>query len=85
MWTSNFFDQSETYWVLHRVLRKLLTQNQAKFENYLLNDDFDKVQKVDFFKAQEILEGKSIHDISVTMPNEVAQGLLQDEAQYNSI
>jgi len=50
VWLSDFFDTSESHWILHKVIRKLFSQNQAKFENYFLNDDFDKLQKEEFFK-----------------------------------
>ena len=55
VWLGKYFDNSETHWVLHKVLRKLLSQNTAKFEDFLMNDDFDALQRTEFYKSQEIL------------------------------
>ena len=51
VYTSDFFDEAESTWVISKVIKKLFTQNQAKFENYLMNDDFDILQRDEFFKS----------------------------------
>jgi len=54
----------------------------AKFEYYVMNDDFDQMQNGQFYNAQEILDGKSMNDICVNYPSEIAQGLEQEEYTY---
>lgn len=41
VYQKEFLDDAESYWVMHKVIKKMLSQNQAKFENYLINDNFD--------------------------------------------
>jgi len=85
VYQGEFLDDAESYWVMHKVIKKLLSQNQAKFENYLFNDNFDVIQKKEFFKSQEILDGRSIQDLTVIIPKEVGQGLQQEPEDYKNI
>lgn len=57
----------------------------AKFENFVLNDDFDVLMREEYYQSQELLEGKSINDLCLNHPRHVAQGTEQDTAQISSI
>lgn len=57
----------------------------AKFEYYVLNDDFDSLMRDEFYQSQEVLQGKSINDLCLGFPREVAQGLKQAQSQYEKI
>ena len=54
----------------------------AKFECYVMNDDFDQMQNGMFYNPMEILDGKSMNDLCVNYPSEIAQGLEQEEYTY---
>jgi len=43
----------------------------AKFEYFVLNDDFSAVMREEFYQAQEVLEGKTINDLCLNFPKEV--------------
>jgi len=43
----------------------------AKFEYFVLNDDFDALMREEFYQPQEILEGKTINDLCLKFPKEV--------------
>lgn len=57
----------------------------AKFENFVLNDDFNALMRDEFYQAQEVLQGKSINDLCLGFPREVAIGLKQPFEQYSCI
>ena len=57
----------------------------AKFEYFVLTDDFDKLMREEFYQAQEVLQGKTICDICLNFPKEIAQGLRLDEKQFSQI
>ena len=57
----------------------------AKFEYFVLNDDFEQLMREEFYQAQEVLQGKSINDLCLNFPREVAQGLKQTKEQYSNI
>lgn len=72
-----FFDNSESYWIHHKVIKKLLSMQLAKFEYFVLNDDFEALMREEFYQAQEVLQGKSINDLCLGFPREIAIGLKQ--------
>jgi hypothetical protein len=80
-----YFDNSESYWIHQKTIKKLLSMQLAKFEYFVLNDDFEQLMREEFYQAQEVLQGKSINDLCLGFPREVAQGLKQPEIQYSSI
>jgi len=45
VWMENFLDTSEAYWVLQKCNKKLMSMSLAKFDNYVMNDDFDTVKR----------------------------------------
>lgn len=57
----------------------------AKFEYFVLNDDFEALMREEFYQAQEVLQGKSINDLCLGFPREIAIGLKQPQPQYSSI
>ena len=81
----HYFDNGEAYFILSKVIRKLLSMQLAKFEYFVLNDDFEALMRDEFYQTQEVLQGKSINDLCLTFPREVANGLKQDHEQYSSI
>jgi len=52
----------------------------AKFENFVLNDDFDVLMREEYYQSQELLEGKAINDLCLNHPRYVAIGTEQGEA-----
>ena len=42
---------------------------------YVLLNSFESLSKKDFFTPQEILNGKSLCDISLSDPNKIKEGL----------
>ena len=80
-----FFDNSESYWIHHKVIKKLLSMQLAKFEYFVLNDDFEALMREEFYQTQEVLQGKSINDLCLSFPREVAIGLKQSVDQYSNI
>jgi len=57
----------------------------AKFEYFVLNDDFDALMREEFYQPQEILEGKTINDLCLKFPKEVNQGLFQEPSNYKNV
>lgn len=57
----------------------------AKFEYFVLTDDFDQLMRDEFYQSQEVLQGKTICDICLNFPKEVAAGLRLDEKQFSQI
>jgi len=47
---NNLLDNSEVYWVLNRVNRKLLSMQIAKFVCFILKDDFDTLIREEFYQ-----------------------------------
>ena len=43
------FENSEAFWVLNKIQKKLLSMQLAKFEYFVLNDDFDMLMRNEFF------------------------------------
>jgi hypothetical protein len=52
---NNHFENGETHWILSKVIKKLLSMQIAKFECFVLNDDFDRLIREEFYMAQEVL------------------------------
>lgn len=75
-------DTSEAYYILSKIQRKIMSMQLAKFEYFVLTDDFDKLMREEFYQAQEVLHGKMICDICLNFPKEIATGLRLDEKQY---
>jgi hypothetical protein len=80
-----FFDNSESYFIHSKVIKKLLSMQLAKFEYFVLNDDFEALMREEFYQAQEVLQGKSINDLCLGFPREIAIGLKQPYKQYSNI
>lgn len=81
----DFLDNSEAYWVLNKTNKKLLSMFLSKFEQPILNDNFEALQREIFFNPLEILDGKSINDLCVNHPNEVGRGLQKEESEYKHV
>lgn len=79
------FENSEAFFVLSKVQRKLMSMQIAKFEYFVLNDDFSAVMREEFYQPQEVLEGKTINDLCLNFPKEVNQGLFQNQKVYSNI
>jgi hypothetical protein len=45
------FENSEAYYVLSKVQRKLMSMQLAKFEYFVLNDDFDELMREEFYQG----------------------------------
>ena len=45
------FENSEAYWVLSKIQRKLMSMQLAKFEYFVLNDDFDELMREEFYQG----------------------------------
>lgn len=78
-------ENSEAYFILSKVQRKLMSMQLAKFEYFVLNDDFAACMREEFYQPQEVLEGKTINDLCLNFPKEVNQGLFQPRDQYKNI
>ena len=62
-----------------------MSMQLAKFEYFVLTDDFDKLMRDEFYQAQEVLEGKMVCDICINFPKEIAAGLRLSEVNYSQI
>lgn len=49
------FENNEAYYILNKIQKKLLSQQLAKFEYFVLNDDFDALMREEFYQPQEVL------------------------------
>ena len=78
-------ENNESYYLLNKIQKKLLSMQLAKFEYFVLNDDFDQLMREEFFQAQEVLEGKTICDLCLNFPREIGLGLLQEDSVYSRI
>lgn len=79
------FQNNESYFILNKIQKKLLSQQLAKFEYFVLNDDFDRLMREEFYQPQEVLQGKTICDICLNFPKEIGNGLRQKQEVYKSI
>jgi len=79
------FENSEAYWVLSKAQRKLMSMQLAKFEYFVLNDDFDELMREEFYQGQEVLEGKTINDLCLNFPKEVQHGIMKDPTNIGNI
>lgn len=76
-------DTSESYYILNKIQKKIMSMQLAKFEYFVLTDDFDKLMREEFYQAQEVLQGKTICDICLNFPKEIAQGLRLEEKNFS--
>lgn len=44
-------ENSECYYILNKIQKKILSMQLAKFEYFVLNDDFDALMREEFFQA----------------------------------
>lgn len=72
IWMDDYFDVSEAYWILQKTNKKVISMMRATFDKYMMNDDFDQMQKGGFYNAREMLDGKSMNDVCVNYPSEIA-------------
>jgi len=79
------FENNEAYYILNKIQKKLLSQQLAKFEYFVLNDDFDALMREEFYQPQEVLQGKTICDLCLNFPKEIAHGLKQKQDVYKRI
>lgn len=79
------FEPSEAYYVLSKIQRKIMSMQLAKFEYFVLTDDFDQLMRDEFYQAQEVLQGKTICDICLNLPKEIAKGIKLKEEQFSQI
>lgn len=49
------FDPSEAYYILSKIQRKIMSMQLAKFEYFVLTDDFEQLMRNEFFQSQEVL------------------------------
>lgn len=78
-------ETSEAFYILSKIQKKVMSMQLAKFEYFVLTDDFDRLMKEEFFQAQEVLQGKTVCDICLNYPKDVARGLKFDSKQYSRI
>jgi hypothetical protein len=52
-----------------------MSQQLAKFEYFVLNDDFDALMREEFYQPQEVLQGKTLCDLCLNCPKEIANAL----------
>lgn len=43
-------ETSEAYYILSKIQKKVMSMQLAKFENYVLTDNFDRLMKEEFFQ-----------------------------------
>lgn len=43
------FEPSEAYYVLSKIQRKIMSMQLAKFEYFVLTDDFDQLMRDEFY------------------------------------
>jgi hypothetical protein len=77
------FEPSEAYYVLSKIQKKIMSMQLAKFEYFVLTDDFDQLMRDEFYQAQEVLQGKTICDICLNLPKEISKGLKLKEEQFS--
>jgi len=70
-------ENSECYFILNKLLKKLFSMKLCKFENYILNDNFDLLLKDQFFQPQEVLDGKNICELCLDQPINIDYALRQ--------
>lgn len=68
-------ENSEAFYIINKIQKKILSMQLAKFEYFVLNDDFDALMREEFFQAQEVLEGKTICELCLNFPREINYGL----------
>lgn len=61
-------ENSECYYILSKIQKKLMSMTLCKYENYILNDNFNLLLKDQFFNPQEVLSGKSISELCLDKP-----------------
>lgn len=71
-------EPSEAYYILSKIQKKIMSMQLAKFEYFVLTDDFDQLMRDEFHQSQEVLQGKTICDICLNFPKEIAAGLRLD-------
>lgn len=49
VWMENLLDDSETYWVLQKTNKKLLSMHLGRFEQAIMNDDFESLEREVYF------------------------------------
>ena len=69
------FENAEANYIHRKVQKKLMSMQLAKFEYFVLNDDFEALLRSEFYQPQEVLEGKTINDLCLNFPKEVNFGL----------
>lgn len=79
------FENNEAYYIMNKIQKKLMSQQLAQFEYFVLNDDFDQLMREEFYQPQEVLQGKSIFDLCLGFPKEIANGLKQEKDVYKRI
>ena len=75
------FENAESSYIHRKIQKKLMSMQLAKFEYFVLNDDFEALLRSEFYQPQEVLEGKTINDLCLNFPREVNYGLWQLDGQ----
>jgi len=44
-------ETSESYFILNKIQKKIMSMQLAKFEYFVLTDDFDKLMRDEFYQA----------------------------------
>jgi len=44
------FENNEAYYILNKIQKKMLSQQLAKLEYFVLNDDFDQLMREEFYQ-----------------------------------
>lgn len=72
-----FIENSECFYILNKLQKKLLSMRLCKYENFILNDNFNLLLKDEFFQPQEVLSGKNICELCLDQPSSIDYGLRQ--------
>ena len=52
---AEFFDEKFPIFYVNKIQKKIMSMQLAKFEYFVLTDDFDKLMRDEFYQAQEVL------------------------------
>ena len=78
-------ENSENFFILNSVQKKLLSMRLCKFENYIMNDNFNLLLKNQFFQPQEVLDGKNICELCLDQPVSIDYALRQKSEDIGSL
>lgn len=68
-------ENSECFFILNKVQKKLMSMRLCKYENYILNDNFNLLLRDEFFQPQEVLSGMNLCELCLDRPDSIDYGL----------